>query len=164
MKNSTRLSLLLLSLACFWGWLTLRQPYSPTDDLEQVCYTAFTVHAPGPEAGLALARAAREWPGVRATTYNASSDLLVAIHTDETSPDLLREKLQELSSRPLSPKTFSAPAGPGCPVPHETLAALPGIFLGLGIGFICLLGAIEWRRKGRKLNITSFHQTNPSSL
>lgn len=163
-KTAFRLTLLLCSLACLCGWLALRRPYGPTDDLELVRYSAFVLHAPSPEAGHALASAAREWPGVRATTYNASSDLLVAIHTSRTDSGALREKLQELSPFSIVPKTFAATAGPQCPVPHEMLAAVPGLLLSLSLGFAALQCAFEWRSRHRKVNITSVHQTNPSSL
>ncbi len=120
----------LLSLA---GWLWLRQPYSPTQDLPAVSYTAFEVFAPTDQAGFALAQAARNWQGITASTYAPASGLLVVSHTTELSEQDLQGRLQILCSKPISKKNFPELAGPKCPVPQAALAALPNWFLGIGI-------------------------------
>ncbi len=72
-----RITLLAISLIGLTGWVSLRKRHSPVDDLPAIANTAFQIHAPTPQAGLALAEAARGWRGVTAATYNPASDLLV---------------------------------------------------------------------------------------
>lgn len=148
--KSIRVSLFALALLGFSGWLWLHKPHSPTDDLQPVAYAAFQIHAPTPEAGLALAGAARGWTGVTAATYNPDSDLLVAIFTPATATKTLQSQLQTLTPQRIEQKIFEAPAGPKCPVPHSALVALPGVLLGMGGGSALLLVALlgwSWRRK-----------------
>ncbi len=137
-----RISLAVFALLCLAGWLWLRQPYSPTQDLPPVSFTAFEVIVPNETAGDALARAAHSWKGVTASTYNPASGLLVVSHTAAISEKTLQSQLQILTPKPVSKKVFPEPSGPKCPVPQEALAALPGWFLGagiaLGLGFLLL--------------------------
>lgn len=128
-----RAFLVLVALACFAGWLSLRKPYSPAQGLPPVAITAFTANAPAPEAGKSLADAARGWQGVTAATYTPSSDLLVLTHWTSVEGSDLQNRLQKLASQRIERKIFPEPAGAKCPVPQETLAALPGWFLGLGL-------------------------------
>lgn len=137
-----RISLAAFALLCLAGWLWLRQPYSPTQDLPAVSYTAFEVMVPNDTAGSSLARAAHSWKGVTASTYNPTSGLLVVSHTAAISEKTLQSQLQILTPKPITKKVFPEPIGPKCPVPKEALAALPGWFLGagivLGLGFVLL--------------------------
>jgi hypothetical protein len=137
-----RFSIALIALSCLAGWLWLRKPYSPTDELPAVAYTAFNVEVPDSVAGLSLAKAARGWKGVTASTFNPASGLLVVSHTAKTSERDLMGRLQILSSKPVSKKIFPEPVGAKCPVPQAALAALPNWLLGagivLGLGFVAL--------------------------
>lgn len=128
-------SLAVFALAALAGWLFLRKPYSPTQELPLVAYTAFEVEAPTEQAGHSLAQAARGWKGVTASTYNPGSGLLVLSHTEAASAQDLQSRLQVLSAKKVSQKTFPEPIGPKCPVPQAALAALPNWFLGAGITF-----------------------------
>ena len=142
-----RFLLAVISVAGLAGWLWLREPDSPSDALPEIIITAFVAHALLPEAGYALANTARSWEGVTATTYNPASDLLVITHWTAIEPVVLQSNLQKLTSRPLERKIFPEPAGPKCPVPQETLAALPVWFLGAGIIALVLffwLTALAW--------------------
>lgn len=128
-----RAFLALASLACIAGWLWLRKPYSPSQDLPLVAITAFTANAPTPEAGQSLADATKGWHGVTASTYNPASDLLVLTHWTSVKEEDLQSRLQTLASQRIERKIFPEPAGAKCPVPQEALAALPGWLLGLGL-------------------------------
>lgn len=152
--TALRFSLFTLALLGFAGWLWLRQPYSPSQDLAPVQYAAFQIHAPTPEAGLSLAEAAREWPGVRASTYNSDSDLLVTLFTPETTEATLMRNLQALASQPIEKKVFETSNSPKCPVPQEALAALPAVFLGFGTvaGLLFLWMTAQARRKRARLS------------
>lgn len=130
-----RIALGLIALVCLGGWLWLRKPYSPTDELPAVAYTAFEVEVPDSTAGIWLAKAARGWQGVTASTYNPSSGLLVLSHLESISVQELQSQLQILSSRRVSKKVFPEPSGAKCPVPQAALAALPSWLLGLGLLF-----------------------------
>ena len=146
-----RITLAVLALGCLASWLWLRKPYSPTQDIPAVTLTAFTVHAPSPAAGHALAEAARGWEGVTAATYNPTSDLLALTHWISVHENDLQRGLQVLASRRIERKVFPELAGAKCPVPQEMLAALPSWFLGAGlvagIGFFLLLFS---RRSGER--------------
>lgn len=131
--RSLRFVLALFSFLCLAGWLWLRKPYSPTDDLPTVTYTAFQVNVPTAEAGRALAQAARGWEGVTASTYNPASGLVVLSHTESLSEQDLQSRLNILAAAPVSKKTFPVSAGPQCPVPASALAALPQWMLGAGL-------------------------------
>lgn len=137
-----RFSIALIALSCLAGWFWLRKPYSPTQELQAVSYTAFNVVVPDSTAGLSLAQAARGWEGVTASTFNPKSSLLVVSHTQALPERELLGKLQILSSKPVSKKLFPEPVGPKCPVPQAALASLPNWLLGsgivLGLGFIWL--------------------------
>jgi hypothetical protein len=137
-----RITLAASALLFLSGWLWLRPPYSPTQTIPPVSYTAFEVQVGTEQAGVALAQAARGWKGVTASTFNPSSGLLVLSHTEEASVRDLQGRLQILSSAPVSKKVFPEPAGAKCPVPQATIAALPFWLLGLGLttglGFILL--------------------------
>ncbi len=146
-----RITLAVLALGCLASWLWLRKPYSPTQDIPAVTLTAFTVHAPSPAAGHALAEAARGWEGVTAATYNPTSDLLALTHWISVHENDLQRGLQVLASRRIERKVFPELTGAKCPVPQEMLAALPSWFLGsglvAGIGFFLLLFS---RRSGER--------------
>ncbi len=143
-----RITLLAISLIGLTGWVSLRKRHSPVDDLPAIANTAFQIHAPTPQAGLALAEAARGWRGVTAATYNPASDLLVVIYTDETNEQTLQSGFQTLVSRPIEKKDFDTPGAPKCPVPTGVLTALPGIFLAVGASALAmLLLLIYWRRQ-----------------
>ena len=131
----TRFSFALIALICLTGWIWLRKPYSPTQELPAVVYTAYNVEVPDTIAGIALARAARGWQGVTASTYNPGSSLLVLSHTTNISAQALLARIQILSPNPVSIKVFPEPVGPKCPVPQAALAALPNWLLGMGLGF-----------------------------
>jgi len=138
-----RAFLALVSLSCLAGWFSLRKPYSPSQDLPPVTITAFTANAPSPEAGQSLADAARSWQGVTASTYNPTSDLLALTHWTSVKENDLQSRLQMLAGQRIERKIFPEPSGAKCPVPQETLAALPGWLLGLGLlsAFAFLLSA-----------------------
>lgn len=133
MKSARFFSLLIAAL-CFAGWYSLYTPPSPTQDLPPVLYTAFQTRAPDVSAGQALAAAARTWGGITAATYNHNSNLLVLAHHQSKPVSEIQSQLSELSGTSMPVKDFSkTPAGPGCPIPHEYLAALPGGLLAVGI-------------------------------
>ena len=137
-----RFSLAAVALLCLSAWLWLRKPYSPTDDLPAVSYTAFNVTVPDSVAGFALAQAARGWTGVTASTFNTGSGLLVLSYTKEATEEDLLSHLQLLTSKPVSKKVFPEPTGRKCPVPQAAIAAIPTWLLGTGVltglGFILL--------------------------
>ncbi len=130
----------LAAFLCLAGWLWLRQPYSPVQDLPPVTITAFNVRCDSPEGGLALAEAARGWAGVTASTYNSGSGLLVLTHSTTLDKKELQRRLQILIPKRVSIKTFSGTAGPRCPVPLAALSALPDWLLGGCItAFLCFI-------------------------
>lgn len=132
MKSARFLSLLVATLS-FAGWYALYSPPSPTQDLPPVSYTAFQARAPDAVAGEALAAAARTWGGVTAATYNHNSNLLVLAHHQSEPVTDLQSRLEVLSGTTMPVRDFSkTPAGPGCPIPHEYLSALPGLLLAMG--------------------------------
>jgi hypothetical protein len=145
-----RISLALFAFLLLAGWMWLRKPWSPTDDLPAVTYTAFQVTVPDAEAGKALALAARGWQGVTAGIYNPSSSLLVLSHTDALSVQDLQSRLNILAAAPVSQKTFAVPAGPQCPVPASALAALPQYLLvaGLVLALCSVALTLSRRRTG----------------
>lgn len=122
--------LAIVSLIALTGWIVLRRPSSPSDDLQPVSYTALVSHAPTAVAGDALANAVREWQGVTAVTYNAQSGLLVVAHTNRLSSDDLKRRLSPLTSATPEIKVFE-PQGPQCPVPFEFIGMIPKMLLGL---------------------------------
>lgn len=128
-----RFSIAVFALVCLAGWFLLRQPYSPTQELQAVSYTAFNVVVPDSIAGFSLAQAARGWEGVTASTFNPASGLLVVSHTAKITERDLLGHLQILSSKPVSKKNFPEPVGAKCPVPQAALANLPNWLLGTGI-------------------------------
>lgn len=117
-----RVALALLALGCLAGWLWLRKPYSPTQDIPAVTLTAFTVHAPSRAAGHALAEAARGWEGMTAATYNPASDILALTHWVSLHENDLQRGLQLLASQPIERKVFPELTGAKCPVPQAMLA------------------------------------------
>ena len=137
-----------LSLLCLAGWLWLRKPYSPTDDLPPVAYTAFEIDPPTIEAGIALAKAARGWQGVTATVFDSVSRLLVVSHELVLPVSALESRLTILTNKSIQQKKFPEPVGAQCPVPSVMIAAIPGILamtgVLAGIAFLCLF---LWRRK-----------------
>lgn len=134
------LLLLVLAVVCLGAWMGLRKPYSPSDDLPLVTYQAFNVADISDEAGEALAQNVREWPGITATTFNPSSDLLVLSYTEEYTEAALLAKIQGISSVAVSKKTFEKPAGPECPVPMSLIVAFPTYLFWTGVFFsACLL-------------------------
>lgn len=150
MKSVRFLSLLVAALS-FAGWYALYTPPSPTQDLPPVLYTAFQTRAPDVAAGEALAAAARTWGGVTAATYNHNSNLLVLAHHQTKAPTDLQNRLEVLSGTPLPIQDFSKiPAGPGCPIPHEYLAALPAMLLAMG-GVCLLLGLVLMFKRPEKV-------------
>lgn len=128
-----RNSLAVVAILCLAGWVWLHKPYSPTQELVPVVYTAFEVDVPNEEAGLALAKAARGWEGVQASTYNPASGLLVISHATNMTEQAVQTRLQTLVPTLVTKKIFPEPAGAKCPVPQEALAALPNWLLGAGI-------------------------------
>lgn len=140
-----RFLLAFLAISGIVGWLWFRQPYSPTQELAPISLTSFEVTPPSLEAGLALADAARTWPGVTAATYTDASQLLSLAHTEALTVAVLQMRLQNLTPAPVKQKIFPAPAGPQCPVPQEFLAALPGYFLVGGLISLLLLTLIFFR-------------------
>ena len=125
--------LITMSAAALFGWLHLRRPASASDILAPVSYTAFISHATNTEAGQSLARAAMEWEGISAASYNAHSDLLVIAHTDRWTPATLKSRLSTLTSTPPQIKQFSPSSGAQCPVPLEIVQKIPGFLLTLSI-------------------------------
>ncbi len=142
--KSVRFLFACLAVLGIAGWLWLRQPDSPTRELSPISLTTFEVAPPSPEAGLALAAAARTWPGVTAATYTDASKLLSLAHTEVLSVSVLQKRLQTLTPAPVKQKIFHAPTGAQCPVPQEFLAALPGYFLVGGLASLVLLLAITF--------------------
>lgn len=137
-----------LSILCFAGWLWMRKPYSPTDDLPHVAYTAYEVSTPNEAAGNALAESAMTWNGVTASTFNPQSRLIVISHYLTLDEETIRRQLQVLSSRPVSIRDFPEQPGPRCPVPARALIMLPGWLLSAAIGSGCCLLLITFL--GRK--------------
>lgn len=136
------------STLCLVTWLYLRPAYSPTQSLDPVAYTAFSISPPTEVAGYALAQAVRGWQGVTASTYNHQSGLLVICHTEKAPEASLLDRLQILSATKVSKKVFPEPVGPKCPVPQAAFAALPTGFLLLGMaGFMGFLGAYVFGKK-----------------
>lgn len=149
MKSARFLSLFVAALA-FAGWYALYTPPSPTQDLPPVSYTAFKTRAPDAAAGQALAAAARTWGGVTAATYNHNSNLLVLAHHQSKAASGLQSQLEVLSGTPMPVQDFSEiPAGPGCPIPHEYLSALPGALLALGIAGLCVGLMLMFKRPSK---------------
>lgn len=122
-----------LSVLCLSVGLSLQPPYSPTQELPPVAYTAFEVSAPSESAGKALAQAALGWPGVTAGSYNSGSGLLVISHTKQASVSTLQQQLHLLSGKPVNIKTFPEQMGPKCPVPLAALAAVPRCLIAIGV-------------------------------
>lgn len=139
-----RIPLSILSVLALGAWYWLRVPWSPTQTLAPVTFAAFRLAAASPEAGAALAGAAREWPGVTATAYNPSSDLLALSFTAVTDEQVLQRRIESLLPHPVARARFPAPEGPQCPVPHALLARLPGILLWTGL-FAGLFACFAWR-------------------
>lgn len=133
-----RFTFLLLSLLLFIAWWLNRRPVSPTDSLPAVAYAAFSVDIPTSRAGQSLAQAARQWPGVTASTFNEISGLIVLIHTTDTDAGALRNRLEELAAGPVLPKQFAPAKGPQCPVPHDMLKWIASLYLGGAVLFAAL--------------------------
>lgn len=153
--STLRFSMAALSLLFFAGWYWLHKPYSPTDDLPPVAYTAFEIHPPSDKAGELLADAARSWKGVTACTFNATSRLLVLSHETTLTEKELQGRLAILSSKTVSKKTFPEPTGPKCPVPQDAIAAIPGWLLGGAV--ISALGfLLTFLRKRKDKTTVSF--------
>lgn len=151
-----RFSIAVFALGCLAGWLQLRKPYSPTEALPAVSYTAFNVEVPDSVAGLALAQAARGWEGVTASVYNPNSGLLVISHTQEISERDLLGHLQILSSKPVSKKVFPEPVGAKCPVPQAALSALPNWLLGAGLSLgLCFVVLSIFQKKSNRLELSA---------
>jgi len=131
-----------VSLCGLLGWAWLRKPYSPTDDLEPVSYTAFEVSVPNVEAGFCLAEAVGQWPGVTATAYNPNSGLLAVSHTAIATEQWLMVKLALHTGSPVHKREFVEASGPQCPVPHEFLAYLPQASLVMGLFSAALLALL----------------------
>lgn len=128
-----RLTAILFAAAGLLGWLWLRKPHTPADDLPPITISTFSIDAASPEAGQAFALAAKQWPGVTATTYNTTSGLLAVVHTAQVTEPALQEHISLLAGRTVEKKVFDKPVGPECPVPHAMLAKLPGILLCIGL-------------------------------
>lgn len=134
------LLLLVLAVVCLGTWMGMRKPYSPSDDLPLVTYQAFDVAGISDKAGEALAQKVHEWPGITATTFNPSSDLLVLSYTEEHTEAALLSKIQANTSVAVSKKVFEKPAGPACPVPMSLIVAFPTYLFWAGVFFsTCLL-------------------------
>lgn len=144
----------------FAGWLSLRKPHSPTDELPGVAFAAFQISATSPAAGQSLAATAACWPGVRAATYNPTSDVLAVIFTEKTDAPSLQSKLSEQAKHPVLAKNFEAPAGPKCPVPVSAIAAAPSFLLGVGMAAAGLWLLTFWPvlRKPQPLQQTDFQK------
>ena len=127
--------LLVLAIVCLSAWIGLRKPYSPSDDLPLVTYTAFDVKGISVAAGEALAQRTRNWSGITATTFNPASGLLVLSYTNAFTENSLLAKLQANTDTPISKKVFEKPAGPACPVPMSLIAAFPGYLFWAGLLF-----------------------------
>lgn len=149
-----------VALLGFAGWLSLRKPHSPTDDLPGVAFAAFQISATSPAAGQSLAAAAACWPGVRAATYNPASDVLAVIFTEKTDAPSLQSKLSEQAKHPVPLKNFEAPDGPKCPVPASAIAAAPSFLLGVGMAAAGLWLLTFWPvpRKPQPLQQTDFQK------
>ncbi|MCC6460881.1 MAG: hypothetical protein IT260_10455 [Saprospiraceae bacterium] len=148
-----RIPLSILAVLALGAWYWLRVPWSPTQTLAPVSLVAFRLQAANPEAGLALAAAAREWPGVTATTYNPSSDLLALSFTAATSEPDLQRRMETLLPRPVVKARFPAATGPQCPIPHGLLAQIPDVLLWTGL-LAGLLSLFAWRLPRRALPAT----------
>lgn len=151
-----RLSSLVLALLGFAGWLALRKPHSPTDDLPGVAFAAFEVRAESPKHGQSLAESAACWKGVRAATYNPESDVLAVIFTEATDAPSVQAKLAEHIGHAVPSKNFEAPAGPQCPVPLSAIAAVPSFLLGMGMAaaglWLLTLVPVSWPRRTAAIN------------
>ncbi|AEE54065.1 hypothetical protein Halhy_6245 [Haliscomenobacter hydrossis DSM 1100] len=128
--------LLVLAVVCLAAWIGLRKPYSPSDDLPLVTYTAFDVKGISTAEGETLAQRTRQWPGITATTFNPASGLLVLSYTNALTENALLAKLQANTSTPINKKVFEKPAGPACPVPMSLIAAFPGYLFWAGLLFM----------------------------
>lgn len=151
-----------LSLLCLAGWLWQRKPYSPTDELPPVAYSAFELNPPTVAAGVALATAARGWEGVTATVFDSVSRLLVISHELVLPVSDLESRLSILTSQTIVQKKFPAPVGPQCPVPSGLLAVIPAVLAGVGgLSGMLFLGLFFWSRKKAERTISNFsHQIN----
>lgn len=126
-----RVFLAVSALFCLGGWVWLHKPYSPSDDLPGVLYTAYELE--NPAGGNELAGTARAWKGITAVSFNPISSLIVLSHHADIPVENLRERLQSNTSGRVQLKIFPEYAGPKCPVPQEALAALPVFLLKTGI-------------------------------
>lgn len=150
--KSVRYIVATCSVLCLAGWGWLHKPYSPTDDLPNVAYSAYEVATPSEEAGNALANAVMTWNGVTASTFNQQSGLIVVSHYLTLDAETIRRQIQNLSSCPVTLKEFPELPGPKCPVPARALIMLPGWLLSGAIGFgICFL-LISFFDKRPRLN------------
>jgi hypothetical protein len=139
--KATRWILLCFALLGLGGWRYLRQPWSPTQDLPKVQYTAVEV---ANTSGAGLATELRTWKGVTATTYNDNSGLLVVAHTNALPETQLLNQLSQKTSKPLAAKVFKI-EGPQCPVPFGLIHQLPSYLLAFGLvtGFLWLLMTLK---------------------
>ena len=133
----------ILALICLTGWLALRTPYSPSQDLPEVAYSAFDFQEGSSAQGEALAGQVRAWPMVTAAAYNPASGILAVAHERKLTDDQLIADLNAAAGFRVEKKAFQIPSGPTCPVPMGVILALPSWLLGGAVGlamFSFLLG------------------------
>ena len=151
------LLLLVLTTVCLAGWMGMRKPYSPSDDLPLVTYQAFDVAGISDEDGESLAQKVREWSGITATTFNPDSDLLVLSYNNEHSEATLLPKIQACTSVAVSKKIFEKPAGPECPVPMSLIVAFPTYLFWAGVFFSYKGKTMLESHKGMNITTAEFN-------
>lgn len=137
-----------LAILCLAGWLGMRTPYSPSQDLPLVAYTAFDFQDIEQSKSEALLQDARNWDGITAATYNPDSRIMVLSHEERIPAQDLLTRLSKEAGAPIAIKVFPEPAGPKCPVPHgEIMAAFPTWLFYGGVAFSLLFGFSMYRNK-----------------
>lgn len=125
MLQKLRIVFGVITLLALSGWLWLRKPYSPSNDLPAVYYPAFVVEGIDSVAGAQLAGTVKTWPGINTSSFNHRSSLLSVACLKGTDEDALIAKIQQAAGTSVYKKAFAAPAGAQCPVPFEMIQRIP---------------------------------------
>ncbi len=127
------------TLLTLTGWFWLHRPYSPSQSLPPVSFVAFQLHTASPGAGASLAEAVRTWPGITASSYSPTSDLLAVGFTAASSALEIQQRIEALVPYRVAQKTFTRPVGPQCPVPRALTAKIPPFLLSTALVSFILL-------------------------
>lgn len=125
MLKKLRIALGVITLLALSGWLWLRKPYSPSNDLPLVYYPAFVVEGIDSTAGARLAAEAKTWPGINTSNFNHKSSLLSVACRKGTDEEALMAQIREAAGVNVYKKDFSSPGAPQCPVPFEVIQRIP---------------------------------------